>query len=101
MPYPSSVGFQSLNSIFLSASPTLHFPVANHPEKKKLVSMVISSKSFRNNYFSGKSDIKEKKKNMLTELEKKCNRYLLNYTRISYTSNFETYINHIKFWEVI
>lgn len=70
MPYPSSVGFQSLNSIFLSASPTFHFPVANHPEKKKLVSMVISSKSFRNNYFSGKSDIKEKKKNMLTELEK-------------------------------
>lgn len=64
MPYPSSVGFQSLNSIFLSASPTLHFPVANHPEKKKLVSMVISSKSFRNNYFSGKSDIKEKKKHV-------------------------------------
>lgn len=82
MPYPSSVGFQSLNSIFLSASPTFHFPVADHPEKKKLVSMVISSKSFRNNYFSGKSDIKEKK-NMLTEFEKKGNRYLLNYTRIS------------------
>ena len=56
--------------------------MANHPEKKKLVSMVISSKSFRNNYFSGKSDIKEKK-NMLTEFEKKGNRYLLNYTRIS------------------
>lgn len=81
MPYPSSVGFQSLNSIFLSASPTFHFPVADHPEKKKLVSMVISSTSFRNNYFSGKSD--RKKKNMLTELEKNCNRYLLNYIRIS------------------
>ena len=56
--------------------------MADHPEKKKLVSMVISSKSFRNNDFSGKSDIKEKK-NMLTEFEKKGNRYLLNYTRIS------------------
>ena len=83
MPYPSSVGFQSLNSIFLSASPTFHFPVANHPEKKKLVSMVISSKSFRNNYFSGKSDIKEKKKKHVNRIRKKCNRYLLNYTRIS------------------
>ena len=81
MPYPSSIGFQSLNSVFLPASPTFHFPVADHPEKRKLASMVISSTSFRNNYFSGKFDINEKK-NMLTELEKKVT-YLFNYTRIS------------------
>lgn len=61
MPYPISTGFQSLNSVFLPASPTFHFPVVDHPEKRKLVSMVISSTSFSNDYFSGKFDIKEKK----------------------------------------
>ena len=72
MPYPSSIGFQSLNSVFLPASPTFHFPVADHPEKRKLASMVISSTSFRNNYFSGKFDIKEKKKHV-NRIRKKSN----------------------------
>lgn len=67
MPYPSSVGFQSLNSIFLSAL-SFHFPVADHPEKKKLVSMVISSTSFE--IIILVESLQKKKKNMLTELEK-------------------------------